>query len=205
MTTAAVQLAGQQLGLNENAQNAAVSEYLANGGVNLDPAVTAWCAAFVNATLNQVGLEGTGSNMARSFESWGQEVATPQQGDLAVFHRNGIDSGFGHVGFFQGYDENGNVMVLGGNQGDSVSVAPYSQDQLLGFRRAPGEGAMPQAGQQDGMQAGMQAPVGQPQPSAHQNALQMSQMLQPASNQLDVADFQTPRRQNALIPIPGAV
>ena len=130
-----MRIAGQQLGMNENEQNAALQEYMRNGGVNLDPAVTAWCAAFVNASLGQAGLEGTGSNMARSFENWGQAVDTPQEGDLAVFWRDSPESGLGHVGFFQGYDEAGNIMVLGGNQNDSVSVAPYSPDQLLSFRR----------------------------------------------------------------------
>jgi len=41
------------------------------------------------------------------------------------------------VGFFQGYDDDGNIKVLGGNQSDSVSVQSYPSSRLLGFRRAP--------------------------------------------------------------------
>lgn len=128
-------LAGQQLGMDEQAQGAALQEYLANGGVNLDPATTAWCAAFVNATLEQTGMKGTGSNMARSFMDWGQGVDSPMKGDLAVFTRGDPSGPYGHVGFFEGYNPDGTIRVLGGNQGNKVSVANYSADDLLGFRR----------------------------------------------------------------------
>lgn len=134
------QLAAKQLGMNERDQNVALSEYLANGGVNLDPAVTAWCAAYVNATLAQSGMEGTGSNLARSFLEWGQEVKDPQKGDIAVFSRGDPNGPYGHVGFFDGYNEDGTIRVLGGNQGGAgeVSIANYGTDRLLGFRRADG-------------------------------------------------------------------
>jgi len=135
----AFSLAGQQIGLSEREQNAALQEYMQNGGVNLDPATTAWCAAFVNATLGQAGMQGTGSNMARSFLDWGMETQQPQRGDLAIFTRGDPNGPYGHVGFFDGYNEDGTIRVLGGNQGDSVSLANYSPDSLLGFRTA-GEG-----------------------------------------------------------------
>ena len=64
---AALSLAASQMGFNERDQQAAIQDYLQTGGANLDPAVTAWCAAFVNASLQQTGIKGTGSNMARSF------------------------------------------------------------------------------------------------------------------------------------------
>ena len=134
-TVNAFKLAGQQMGLDENAQGAAIKEYLSNGGVNLDPATTAWCAAFVNSTLKQSGYEGTGSNMARSFMDWGQGVDQPTQGDLAVFKRGDPNGPYGHVGFFDGYNPDGSIRVLGGNQGNKVSVASYPASDLLGFRR----------------------------------------------------------------------
>ena len=136
----ALSLAAKQIGMNENTQRDALKDYLATGGANLDPATTAWCAAFVNSTLQQTGGQGTGSNMARSFLDWGQSVDQPQPGDVAVFSRGDQNGPYGHVGFFQGYDENGNILVLGGNQGDAVSVSPYSPDRLLGFRRAYADG-----------------------------------------------------------------
>lgn len=129
-------IAAHALGLNEADKKAALSDYLTTGGANLDPATTAWCAAFVNATLKQAGMEGTGSNMARSYLDWGQPVDQPQRGDVAVFSRGDPNGPYGHVGFFDGYNADGTIRVLGGNQGDAVSVASYSPDALLGFRRA---------------------------------------------------------------------
>jgi uncharacterized protein (TIGR02594 family) len=132
----ALSLAASQMGLTEGGQRAAIQDYLTTGGANLDPATTAWCAAFVNSTLQQTGVQGTGSNMARSFLDWGQSVDQPQEGDLAVFSRGDPNGPYGHVGFFKGYDDQGNVLVLGGNQGDAVSIASYPRESLLGFRRA---------------------------------------------------------------------
>jgi len=68
----AIDIAGSALGLNETTKKAALQEFLANGGQNLDPATTAWCAAFVDATLAQAGKQGTGKLNARSYLDWGR-------------------------------------------------------------------------------------------------------------------------------------
>ena len=190
MSVEAMRLAGAQMGLNERDQNAALSEYMANGGVNLDPAVTAWCAAFVNASLAQAGQEGTGSNMARSFMEWGQPVDTPQPGDVAVFSRGDPNGPYGHVGFFQGYDDNGNIRVLGGNQGDSVSVASYGADRLLGFRRAGESGSYDPARPPSVFNPPPNALASMPQ--SNNNMMAMMNAMRPPqlqSNALDPADF----------------
>jgi len=136
-STDLIRTAESALGLNENKQRALVSQYLAEGGVNIDPSQTAWCAAFANATLSKTGLDGTGALNARSFLNWGEEVTTPQLGDVVVLSR-GTDPNLGHVGFFKGFDAQGNILILGGNQGDEVSVKSYSADRLLGYRRPAG-------------------------------------------------------------------
>lgn len=135
----AFELAGKAIGLNEGEQKAALQDYLTTGGQNLDPATTAWCAAFVNSTLQQAGMQGTGKLNARSYLDWGQAVDAPERGDIAVFSRGDPNGWQGHVGFFDGYNEDGTIRVLGGNQGNAVSVASYSPNALLGFRRAEGE------------------------------------------------------------------
>jgi uncharacterized protein (TIGR02594 family) len=132
----AMTLAASNIGMDERQQQAALQEYMANGGVSLDPATTAWCAAYVNATLAQSGLRGTGSNMAKSFLNWGQAVADPARGDLVVLSRGDPAGPKGHIGFFDGYNEDGSVRILGGNQGDGVNVSSYPASQVLGFRRA---------------------------------------------------------------------
>jgi len=131
----AYELAGRQLGMNENEQRDALKKYMKDGGVGLDPAVTAWCAGYVNSSLAQAGMQGTGSNMARSFMNWGTGVSDPRKGDIAVFSRGDPKGPYGHVGFFEGYDKDGNIIVLGGNQNDAVSRQTYAAERLLGFRR----------------------------------------------------------------------
>jgi uncharacterized protein (TIGR02594 family) len=131
-----VRLAESLLGTNENADNALISEYLKAGGVSIDPSATAWCAALLNSTFEQAGIQGTGKLNARSFLEWGEKVTgEPQVGDVVVFKR-GSSTWQGHVGFFQGYDDNGNIKVLGGNQKNGVNVSSYPADNLIGVRRA---------------------------------------------------------------------
>ena len=177
MSIAAYESLASQMGLDENAQHAALSDYLTTGGVNLDPAVAAWCAGAVNAALEHSGGKGTGSNMARSFMNWGQPVDQPQKGDIAVFSRGTGPQG--HVGFFDGYNPDGSIRVLGGNQGNKVQVSSFSPDRLLGFRRD----AAPQPQQQP--QNALAAPQQQPQMN-----FQVAQ--------LDPAQFMS--RRNALQP-----
>ena len=40
----------------------------------------------------------------------------------------------GHVGFFAGLD-GAHVLLLAGNQGDAVTVAPFDRTRVLGVRR----------------------------------------------------------------------
>lgn len=98
----------------------------------IDVFTTPWCAGFVNAILEQVGIEGTNSNLARSFLKFGIETNDPQPGDIVVFKR-GNSSWEGHVGFFI-RDNGRSIQVLGGNQMDKVCYAEYPRNRVLGFR-----------------------------------------------------------------------
>ena len=135
--------ARSMIGMNENVDNAVIADFIRSfAGVEIDPAQTAWCAAFVNGILGFDGIQGTGKLNARSFLNFGNEVkGEPKIGDVVVFSRGDPNGWQGHVGFFKGYDANGNILVLGGNQSDSVSVASYSSERLLGVRR-PSQGAV---------------------------------------------------------------
>jgi len=147
--TAYLSVAESILGMNERAQRDAIKEFLKDGGVNLDPAQTAWCAGYVNAVFGHSGIDGTGSLAARSFLDWGDTVDDPKEGDVVVFSRGNPSGWQGHVGFFKGFDKDGNIKVLGGNQSDAVNVKSYSKDRLLGYRRPkpaePAEGQEQQA------------------------------------------------------------
>ena len=107
-----------------------------NAGININPAKTAWCAAFVNAVLGAKDVKGTGKLNARSFLKWGDKVTEPKKGDVVIFSRGDPNGWQGHVGFFQGYDSKGNIKVLGGNQSNKVNIQTYNKSKLLGFRRS---------------------------------------------------------------------
>lgn len=92
-----------------------------------------WCAAFANAMLMRAGADGTKAANARSFLKYGVPLKmTPVLGAISVFSRPGSEWQ-GHVNFYLGHDAAGNVVGVGGNQGNAVSVAPFKAMSLLGF------------------------------------------------------------------------
>lgn len=105
---------------------------------------TPWCAAFVGSVLAECGLQGTGDLAARSYMKWGEAVdpAAAKPGDIVVFWRGSKDGWQGHVAFFDKF-EGDDVWVLGGNQGNTVSVARYPRARLLGVRRPSSPRAKP--------------------------------------------------------------
>jgi uncharacterized protein (TIGR02594 family) len=114
------------------ASNDRIAMYLATVGQPGNDEI-AWCSAFVNWCVEQAGLGGTGKPNARSWLSWGKQVVTPIFGDIAVFRRG---TGWqGHVGFVLDVSTS-LIMLLGGNQGDRVSVSQYGIAELLGYRRS---------------------------------------------------------------------
>lgn len=100
-----------------------------------------WCGLFVGhcvgSTLPNEPLP-TNPLGARNWQRFGVPCAATV-GAIAVFWRVSPQSGKGHVGFLVGETEEG-PAILGGNQGDKVSVVAKSTDRLLGYRwpsRAP--------------------------------------------------------------------
>ncbi|HWK38875.1 MAG TPA: TIGR02594 family protein, partial [Hyphomicrobium sp.] len=90
------------------------------------------CAAFAGACLERAGFASTRSLMARSYLRWGEEIEGGRFGAIAVLSR-GSDPAAGHVGFLLG-ETASHLMLLGGNQGDAVSVAAYPKTRLIGLR-----------------------------------------------------------------------
>lgn len=131
-----VQIANAFNGLSEKRDKAVIASFIKKAaGIKIDPSKTPWCAAFVNAVLGATGQEGTGRLNARSFLNYGTPTQSPTQGDIVVFSR-GNSSWQGHVGFYVGEDET-HIRVLGGNQGNKVSIARYPKSRLLGYRKPP--------------------------------------------------------------------
>lgn len=131
-----VELASKFDGLHERRDKDVISSFIRKAtGTKINPAKTPWCAAFVNAVLGASGQAGTGSLAARSFLNYGSPTDAPTKGDIVILRR-GNSSWQGHVGFYVGEDEN-TISILGGNQGNRVSVKRYPKSSLLGYRRPP--------------------------------------------------------------------
>lgn len=94
---------------------------------------TAWCAAFVGGVLAQAGLPGSGSLAARSYEAWGAPMLQPAYGCIGVKRRAGGAAWQGHVGFVVGANAQ-EIILLGGNQGDAVSIASFPRRDFTAFR-----------------------------------------------------------------------
>jgi uncharacterized protein (TIGR02594 family) len=119
--------------------NPRIVEYLKT--TRLPPAAaesdeTHWCSAFVNWCFEQCGIKGIGSPAAQSWLGFGDRMVTPCKGCVVVFNRP-PDPFSGHVAFYIGDapgKHGGDIAVLGGNQGDAITIATYPRKRLLGFR-----------------------------------------------------------------------
>lgn len=92
---------------------------------------TPWCAGFVGHCLEAVGIKSSRSAAARSYLNWGRKLTKPVVGCIVVFERGPRN---GHVGFLVGVQRNGNLMILGGNQGDEVNIKAFEKGRVLGYR-----------------------------------------------------------------------
>ena len=97
---------------------------------------TPWCSTFLNWVAKEANLETSKSAAARSWQHVGFETKEPEPGDIVVFWRESILSHLGHVGIYLGFSmDHTRVYVLGGNQGDAVSISAYPAERVLSFRR----------------------------------------------------------------------
>ena len=109
----------------------------------VDPVRTEWCAAFVNAVLEESNIPSNNNHKypltARAFLDWGISIPKEdiQPGDVVVFPRGSV-SWQGHVGFYLKTEIISGVeyyLILGGNQRNKVSIVPYRASRALGIRR----------------------------------------------------------------------
>lgn len=96
---------------------------------------TAWCGTFVGfciaTTLPDEPLPNNPFG-ARNWLRFGLPCR-PQPGAVMVFWRGSRDGWRGHVGFHAAEDRDA-YHVLGGNQGNAVSIARIARNRLLGAR-----------------------------------------------------------------------
>lgn len=112
----------KEIGTRELPQNRgpAIKRYITLGkcGHEGDP----WCAIFVNAMLESVGVLGTQSPSSQSYAHHTNffKLQGPAIGAITVFWRISQNSGLGHVGFYAGQDSHSFIDTLGGNESDMV-------------------------------------------------------------------------------------
>lgn len=109
--------------------NPRIVEYHSVTSLSADDDETPWCASFVSWCLEKSNIRSTRSARAKSYATWGSKLDSPKLGCIAVFTR----TGGGHVAFFVSESAT-HVKVLGGNQGNKVSIASYSKANLIGYR-----------------------------------------------------------------------
>ena len=99
-------------------------------GTNPTGRSSLWCAHFMNLVLERSGHRNSGSNMARSFASYGTRVSGPQIGAIAVMSRGKRG---GHVGVVSGIDAGGNPIIISGNHGRRVAESVYSRGRVYAY------------------------------------------------------------------------
>ena len=128
----------EKIGLDERIDRQTIKEY-----TGVDPVRTEWCAAFINAVLEESGIPSNNDHKypltARAFLDWGSKVSKEdiRPGDIVIFPR-GNQGWQGHVGFYLETIIIGDVTyysILGGNQSNKVSIELYKKSSVLGIRR----------------------------------------------------------------------
>jgi uncharacterized protein (TIGR02594 family) len=140
----ALAFAKQHLGLHEISDRNKLSALFSSKGIKVDPATTAWCAAFANTSLRAAGFKGVdpakGGNIANAFGRYGSAVKPEdvQPGDVVVEHRGkGIGGLGGHIGIATGRTSDGQIETIGGNVGNKVAKS-WSNAARVWVRR-PGD------------------------------------------------------------------
>lgn len=115
-------------GVNHHPLILAMWKAIKRGGIRDDE--TPWCAAFVGFCLENVGIVSSRFESATSYLTWGRQIDKPVHGCVVVFTREGG----GHVGFLVGVDGRGDLLILGGNQGNEVNVRTFPRGRVSGYR-----------------------------------------------------------------------
>jgi len=147
MDISAYELAQRFVGIKEVSGSTANPQILAMLKLDQDwPADDSvpWCSGFVNYIAWLLRLPRSKDLRARSWLAVGEVIGLDDAEtgfDVVVLKRGtGNQPGpevldaQGHVGFYAGV-EGRKVLVLGGNQHDSVGIGTYPASRLLGVRR----------------------------------------------------------------------
>jgi uncharacterized protein (TIGR02594 family) len=109
-----------------------VAAWLKSDGSTVgDPSKIPWCGDAVETAIKlALPDEAVPDNpyLAANWAKWGKPVQ-PQRGAVLSFWRGSPTSWKGHVGFYAGESDK-HYYVLGGNQSNSVTIAPIDKNRL---------------------------------------------------------------------------
>jgi len=122
----------KMIGKHEVRNNKELSAWLKSDGATLgDPSKQPWCGdAIETAIALTLPNEKLPKNpyLASAWSTFGKYVK-PQKGAILSFWRGSPSSWQGHVGLYAGEDSK-NFYVLGGNQSNTISIAPIAKNRL---------------------------------------------------------------------------
>lgn len=127
-------IAMAELGVREapgDADNPRIVEYHQATTLRATDDEVPWCSAFACWVMQRAGVSSARSAAARSWLTWGQ--SSPLRPGAVVVLSRGTNPAQGHVGFALAWND-ALVWLLGGNQGDAVSVAAYRRERVVGVR-----------------------------------------------------------------------
>lgn len=121
------------------ASNPTIMKWALDLNIRYDGDHIAWCGLLVAAMLHEASTDTPlPDNVlgARQYLTIGQKIdpSAAEIGDLAIFWRIAKSDWRGHVGFYMGAVGD-QIIVLGGNQSNSVSIIMKDRAKLLGIRR----------------------------------------------------------------------
>lgn len=94
---------------------------------------TPWCGAFIGAMLlldNRESLPGHLAPRALAWEKYGGKLYGPRVGAIATKERHGG----GHVFMVLGRDVKNNIIGIGGNQNNKVSIGKFLPSEITAYR-----------------------------------------------------------------------
>lgn len=92
-----------------------------------------WCSAIMCLWMAEARIPHPRSARARAWLEWGVELGAPVPGCVAVLWRGTPNAATGHVGIYLGHRDD-RVVLLGGNQGDQVSIQSFAAAQVISYR-----------------------------------------------------------------------
>lgn len=135
-----VAIASEDMGLAEipgAATAPKIKQWLRQLGAWWTDDETPWCGVACAAWFQAAGIAiPKHYYRARAWaDGWGTQLASPVLGSVVVLDREGG----GHVGLLVGVTDNGRLLILGGNQGNRVSVREFALDRNPRYFWPPGE------------------------------------------------------------------